>query len=90
VQLTSLLRLPRTVCNLQRVREVVGVVVRFGFGDLLFRLGLESAVAGCCSPGASCARAGSRGEAPDQFTIFQVPSACRQAVPMPSWAWPST
>jgi ubiquinone biosynthesis protein len=44
VQLTSLLRLPQTVRNLQRVREVVGVVVRFGFGDLLERAGLASAV----------------------------------------------
>lgn len=41
MQLTPLLRLPQTVRNLQRVREVLGVVVKFGFGDLLARTGME-------------------------------------------------
>lgn len=39
--LSPWLRLPQTVRNLARVREVVGVIVKYGFGDVLARTGLE-------------------------------------------------
>ncbi|MEB2343564.1 MAG: AarF/ABC1/UbiB kinase family protein [Deltaproteobacteria bacterium] len=44
MQLGTLVRLPRTVKNLQRLREILGVVAKWGFGDLLARLDLESVV----------------------------------------------
>lgn len=57
--LSPWLRLPRTVRNLQRVREVAGVVVKFGFGDLLARTGLE----GLAERGRNLLRFGRRREA---------------------------
>jgi ubiquinone biosynthesis protein len=44
MQLGALVRIPRTVKNLQRLREIVGVVVKYGFGDLVARLELEGTV----------------------------------------------
>jgi ubiquinone biosynthesis protein len=44
MQLGTLVRLPQTVKNLQRMREILGVVAKWGFGDLLARLDLESTV----------------------------------------------
>jgi ubiquinone biosynthesis protein len=44
VQLGTLVRIPRTYKNLQRLREIVGVVVKYGFGDLVARLELENAL----------------------------------------------
>jgi ubiquinone biosynthesis protein len=44
VQLGAIVRIPRTVKNLARLREIVGVIVKYGFGDLVARLELESAV----------------------------------------------
>ncbi len=40
MQLADLLRVPRTYKNLQRVREILGVVAKYGWGDLLARLEL--------------------------------------------------
>ena len=42
MQLGALVRIPRTFKNLQRLREILGVIVQFGFGDLVARLELES------------------------------------------------
>lgn len=44
MQLGTLVRIPRTYKNLQRLREIVGVVVKYGFGDLVARLELENAL----------------------------------------------
>jgi len=44
MQLGAIVRIPRTVKNLQRLREIVGVVVAYGFGDLVARLELEGTV----------------------------------------------
>ncbi len=44
MQLGAIVRIPRTVKNLQRMREIVGVVVAYGFGDLVARLELEGTV----------------------------------------------
>lgn len=44
MQLGTLVRLPRTVKNLQRLREILGVVAKWGFGDVIARLELESAL----------------------------------------------
>jgi ubiquinone biosynthesis protein len=44
MQLGALVRIPRTVKNLQRLREILGVVVKYGFGDLVARLELEGTV----------------------------------------------
>ncbi|MDJ0869163.1 MAG: hypothetical protein QNK03_23855, partial [Myxococcota bacterium] len=40
MRLATLVGLPRTVRNLQRLREIVGVVAKYGFGDLVARLDL--------------------------------------------------
>ena len=42
MQLGTLVRIPRTYKNLQRLREILGVIVKYGFGDLVARLELES------------------------------------------------
>lgn len=44
MELGTLVRLPRTVKNLQRLREIAAVVAKWGFGDLLARLELEGVV----------------------------------------------
>jgi ubiquinone biosynthesis protein len=44
MQLGTLVRIPRTYKNLQRMREIAGVVVKYGFGDLVARLELEGTV----------------------------------------------
>ena len=44
MQLGTLVRLPRTVKNIQRVREIAAVVAKWGFGDLLARMELEGTV----------------------------------------------
>ena len=44
MQLGTLVRLPQTYKSLQRLREILGVVAKWGFGDLVARLDLESAV----------------------------------------------
>ncbi|RIK98605.1 MAG: hypothetical protein DCC71_20865 [Proteobacteria bacterium] len=44
MQLGALVRIPRTYKNLQRLREIASVVVKYGFGDLVARLELESTV----------------------------------------------
>jgi len=44
MQLGAIVRIPRTVKNLQRMREIVGVIVKYGFGDLVARLELEGTV----------------------------------------------
>jgi len=41
VQLGTLVRLPQTYKSLQRSREILSVVAKWGFGDLLARLDLE-------------------------------------------------
>ncbi|HEY8492972.1 MAG TPA: AarF/ABC1/UbiB kinase family protein [Myxococcota bacterium] len=43
MQLGTLVRLPRTYRNLQRLREILGVVAKWGFGGVLARLELEDA-----------------------------------------------
>jgi ubiquinone biosynthesis protein len=45
VQLGALVRIPRTYKNLQRLREILGVIVKYGFGDLVARLEVENALA---------------------------------------------
>jgi ubiquinone biosynthesis protein len=45
VQLGTLVRLPQTYKSLQRSREILSVVAKWGFGDLLARLDLEGVVA---------------------------------------------
>jgi ubiquinone biosynthesis protein len=44
MQLSTLLRIPQTVRNLARVREIVGVLVKYGWGDLVPRLGPAAAI----------------------------------------------
>jgi ubiquinone biosynthesis protein len=44
VQLGALVRIPQTYKNLQRLREILSVVVKYGFGDLVARLELEGTV----------------------------------------------
>jgi len=44
VELGALVRIPRTFKNLQRLREIVGVIVKYGFGDLVARLEVENAL----------------------------------------------
>ena len=44
MQLGALVRIPQTYKNLQRLREILGVVVKYGFGDLVARLELEGTV----------------------------------------------
>jgi ubiquinone biosynthesis protein len=44
MQLGTLVRLPRTYKNLQRLREILGVVAKWGFGGLVARLELENAL----------------------------------------------
>jgi len=44
VRLATLVRLPQTYKNLQRLREILGVVAKWGFGDLVARLELENSV----------------------------------------------
>ena len=40
----TLSRIPRTIRNLQRFREIVGVLAKYGFEEVVVRMGLESAV----------------------------------------------
>jgi ubiquinone biosynthesis protein len=42
VELGALFRLPRTVKNLQRVSEILGVLAKYGWGDLVARLDVGS------------------------------------------------
>ncbi len=42
--ITDLLRIPRTYKNLSRAREILAVVVKYGWGDLLDRLQLENSL----------------------------------------------
>ena len=44
MQLGALVRIPRTYKNLQRLREILGVIVKYGFGDLVARLEVENAL----------------------------------------------
>jgi len=44
VELGALVRIPRTFKNLQRLREILGVIVKYGFGDLVARLEIENAL----------------------------------------------
>ena len=44
MQLGTLVRIPRTYKNLQRMREIAGVIVKYGFGDVVARLELEGTV----------------------------------------------
>ena len=44
MELGALVRIPRTFKNLQRLREIVGVIVKYGFGDLVARLEVENAL----------------------------------------------
>ena len=44
MQLGALVRIPRTYKNLQRLREILGVIVNYGFGDLVARLEIENAL----------------------------------------------
>ncbi|MEW6271553.1 MAG: AarF/ABC1/UbiB kinase family protein [Thermodesulfobacteriota bacterium] len=39
MQLSTLIRIPQTMRNLQRLREIVRVLVKYGWGDLVPRLG---------------------------------------------------
>ncbi|MCA9772171.1 MAG: AarF/ABC1/UbiB kinase family protein, partial [Myxococcales bacterium] len=41
MQFTTLMRIPQTYKNLARLREILGVVVKYGGGDLVARLELE-------------------------------------------------
>lgn len=45
MQLTALVKIPQTYKNLQRLREILAVVATYGFGDMVARLDLESALA---------------------------------------------
>ena len=40
MQISTLFRIPQTVRNLQRLREIAAVLVKYGWGDLVPRLGL--------------------------------------------------
>lgn len=42
MDLINLMRLPQTIRNLQRFRQILGVIARYGFGDLITRLGLDT------------------------------------------------
>jgi ubiquinone biosynthesis protein len=44
MQLSTLIRIPQTVRNLARVREIVRVLVKYGWGDLVPRLGPAAAI----------------------------------------------
>src|SRR5262249_41706225 len=44
VQLGTLVKLPQTYRSLARVREILAVVAKYGFGDLVARLELETAL----------------------------------------------
>ncbi|MCX5739118.1 MAG: AarF/UbiB family protein, partial [Proteobacteria bacterium] len=44
MELGALVRIPRTFKNLQRLREILGVIVKYGFGDLVARLEIENAL----------------------------------------------
>jgi len=44
VQVSTLLRIPQTVRNLQRLREIGAVLVKYGWGDLVPRLGLVGGI----------------------------------------------
>ena len=44
MQLGALVRIPRTYKNLQRLREIASVIVKYGFGDLVARLEIENAL----------------------------------------------
>ncbi len=44
MQLSTLLRIPQTVRNLQRLREIARVLVKYGWGGLVPRLGLLGSV----------------------------------------------
>lgn len=44
MQISTLTRLPRTLRNLQRLREILAVVSRYGWGDVVARLGPAGAV----------------------------------------------
>jgi ubiquinone biosynthesis protein len=44
MQLGTLVRLPQTYKNIQRLREILAVVAKWGFGDVVARLELEGAV----------------------------------------------
>jgi ubiquinone biosynthesis protein len=44
MQLSTLFRIPQTVRNLQRLREIAAVLVKYGWGDLVPRLGLASGI----------------------------------------------
>jgi len=44
VRLDTLVKLPQTYRSLARVREILAVVAKYGFGDLVARLDLESAL----------------------------------------------
>lgn len=42
MQLTTLVRIPQHYKNLQRMREILGVAIKYGGGDIVARLDLES------------------------------------------------
>ena len=44
MQVSTLLRIPQTVRNLQRLREIAAVLVKYGWGDLVPRLGLAGGI----------------------------------------------
>jgi ubiquinone biosynthesis protein len=44
MQISTLLRIPQTVRNLQRLREIAAVLVKYGWGDLVPRLGLVGGI----------------------------------------------
>jgi ubiquinone biosynthesis protein len=44
MQVSTLLRIPQTVRNLQRLREIAAVLVKYGWGDLVPRLGLVGGI----------------------------------------------
>jgi hypothetical protein len=44
VQLSTLIRIPQTVRNLARLREIARVLVKYGWGDLVPRLGPAAAI----------------------------------------------
>ena len=44
MELQAIIHLPKTLRNLKRVREILAVLVRHGFGDLLYRLELVDKV----------------------------------------------
>lgn len=42
MQLRTLVKIPQTFRNLQRLREILGVVAKYGFGDLIARLNIDT------------------------------------------------